>query len=276
MNQTFIKKTTLVYGRLLDIIFKLDHIDAQDTGKEFLNIVDLNTDKRLLEKFEVMQVIWSDVADPEQVQNKDWDSVFDAVQRDITQIQNDYKFKRLIKHIESSYKEEGKTFAMNIDQIFYIDRFKNDTVPWMEISKRIRSDIQNSEALKDKIEQLKSKNKQLMKDILTHERTIGQNKAATINLEKKYAMSQTKIEELNSVKVENEQMTKKHANLTRQLENTIGENSGLKKNQEELIKKCEELQKKLTEAPQAPAGEGGQATYEETLGNFRKKRQMNP
>ena len=167
-------------------------------------------------------------------------------------------------------------FSMNIDQIFFIDRFKNDTFPWMEISKRIRSDIQNSEALKDKIEILKNKNKQLMKDILTHERTIGQNKAATINLEKKYAVAQTKIEELNSVKVENEQMTKKQANLTKQLESTVNENNGLKKNQEELFKKVEELQKKLTEAPQMPVGaDGSQPTYEETLGNFRRKRNMN-
>ena len=31
-------KATLIYGRLLDIVFKLDHIDADDTGKEYLNM----------------------------------------------------------------------------------------------------------------------------------------------------------------------------------------------------------------------------------------------
>jgi len=35
---TFVKKATLVYGRLLDIVFKLDHIDCEDTGKEYLNL----------------------------------------------------------------------------------------------------------------------------------------------------------------------------------------------------------------------------------------------
>jgi hypothetical protein len=45
-------------------------------------------------------MIWSDVADPVKIQGKDWNSLLDAIQRDITQVLNDYKFKRLIKHIE--------------------------------------------------------------------------------------------------------------------------------------------------------------------------------
>jgi len=69
--------------------------------------------------------------------------VLDAVQRDITQLFNDYKFKRLIKTIEESYKE--KEGYVNLDEIFYIDRFKNQASPWMEISKKIRTDIQNAE-----------------------------------------------------------------------------------------------------------------------------------
>jgi hypothetical protein len=79
----------------------------------------------------------------------------DAVGKDITQLTNDYKFKRLIKHIENSYKIDDGQSVLNIDDIFYIDRFKNDSAPWMEISKRIRTDMQNSEALKDTIQSLK-------------------------------------------------------------------------------------------------------------------------
>ena len=63
-NATFIHKATLVYGRLLDIVFKLDHIDAEDTGKEYLNMQDLVIDKRLTEKYDVISMIWSDGADP--------------------------------------------------------------------------------------------------------------------------------------------------------------------------------------------------------------------
>ena len=78
---------------------------------------------------------------------KDWSSVLDAIQRDITQLFNDYKFKRLIKHIEGGYEDKKQSAGgvISIDEIFYIDRFKNATAPWMEISKKIRVDIQNSE-----------------------------------------------------------------------------------------------------------------------------------
>jgi len=37
-NSTFLKKGQLVYGKLIDVVFKLDHIDAEDTGKQYLNL----------------------------------------------------------------------------------------------------------------------------------------------------------------------------------------------------------------------------------------------
>jgi hypothetical protein len=64
-NHEFGKKATLVYGRLLDIVFKIDHIDAEDTGNEFINMKDLVLDKRLNEKYEVITMIWSDHSDPD-------------------------------------------------------------------------------------------------------------------------------------------------------------------------------------------------------------------
>lgn len=180
-NSTFIKKATLVYGRLLDIVFKLDHIDSEDTGKEYLNLADLVTDKRLMEKYEKIRAIWSENFDPT---STDWNSLLDAVQRDITQLSNDYKFKRLIKTIEKdSGAKDGS--VMSIDEIFYIDRFRNDTSPWMEISKKIKADIQNSEQLKDKIEQLNAKNREAIKQNLQHERTINTMKVTAKSLEQR-------------------------------------------------------------------------------------------
>jgi hypothetical protein len=64
-QQNFIKKATLIYGRLSDIVFKLDHIDAEDIGKEYLNMQELVIDKRFNEKYEVIKIIWQDVSDPE-------------------------------------------------------------------------------------------------------------------------------------------------------------------------------------------------------------------
>jgi hypothetical protein len=35
----------------------------------------------------------------------DWNAVLDAVSRDISQLHNDYKFKRLIKQIDDKYAD---------------------------------------------------------------------------------------------------------------------------------------------------------------------------
>jgi len=53
-------------------------------------------DKRLAEKYDAIKLIWSDAA-TDDVASKDWNTLIDAVQRDISHLFNDYKFKRLIK-----------------------------------------------------------------------------------------------------------------------------------------------------------------------------------
>ena len=50
----------VIFWTILDIVFKLDHIDAEDTGKQYLNLQDLVIDKRLNEKFEVIKIIWDE------------------------------------------------------------------------------------------------------------------------------------------------------------------------------------------------------------------------
>jgi hypothetical protein len=122
-DPTLGKKAMLVYGRLLDVIFKLDHIGADETGKEFLNIHELGTDKRLGEKYEVIRAIWSDMVDPLEMQQKDWNSVVDAIQKDLTSLLNDYKFKRLVKQIEAEYPDST---MFSIEQLYFVDRFKFD------------------------------------------------------------------------------------------------------------------------------------------------------
>jgi hypothetical protein len=41
----------LVYGRLLDIIIKLDSIEGKETGDQYLNLEELNLDTRLNQKY---------------------------------------------------------------------------------------------------------------------------------------------------------------------------------------------------------------------------------
>lgn len=78
-DSNFGKKASLVYGRLMDIVLKLDHIEVEETGKEYLNLHELNLDKRLSEKFEVLRIVWGEMADPIEIQQKDWNSIVDAI-----------------------------------------------------------------------------------------------------------------------------------------------------------------------------------------------------
>jgi len=40
-------KSKLIYWRLIDVILKLDNIEGEKTGEEYLNMDELGTDSRL-------------------------------------------------------------------------------------------------------------------------------------------------------------------------------------------------------------------------------------
>jgi hypothetical protein len=58
-NEDFSNKSKLIYYRLLDLLLKLDHIDLNSVGEEYLNMSELNLDTRLQQKFNSMKSIWS-------------------------------------------------------------------------------------------------------------------------------------------------------------------------------------------------------------------------
>ena len=54
-NEEQLKKSKLIYWRLLDIVYKIDFIKGNETGKDFINLSELGTDTRLDNKFNVIQ-----------------------------------------------------------------------------------------------------------------------------------------------------------------------------------------------------------------------------
>ena len=55
------------------------------------------------------------------------------------------------------YSDKLKPGSLNIDQIFFIDKYKNDSYPWVQIAKKVCRDIENIERVKDQFELLKEK-----------------------------------------------------------------------------------------------------------------------
>lgn len=83
---------------------KIDHIPNDDDGGDFIDVKQLNTELRLAQKFEFVQALWLGTeSDLELAREKSWLSVLEAVERDITTLNNDFKFKRLIKIVDQKY-----------------------------------------------------------------------------------------------------------------------------------------------------------------------------
>lgn len=74
--------------------------------------------------------------------------MLEAIERDITSISNDYKFKKLVARIE----DERKDAIVHIDDIY--TKGWDCPGPWTLIVDAIRKDFEDTEAMKDKIEQL--------------------------------------------------------------------------------------------------------------------------
>ena len=80
---------------------KIDHIANDDDGGDFIDVKQLNTELRLAQKYELIQALWVGTeSDLQLAREKSWLSVLEAVERDITTLNNDFKFKRLIKIVD--------------------------------------------------------------------------------------------------------------------------------------------------------------------------------
>ena len=79
---------------------------------------------------------------------KNWLSVIEAVERDITQQTNDYKFKKLTQIIDDKYGER----KIDLNDMYNADFEASG--PWRTIAHLIRTDLQDMGALKQKNSQL--------------------------------------------------------------------------------------------------------------------------
>ena len=94
----------MIYWRLLDIVLKLDNIDNVDSGAQYLDLEKLNTQARLSQKYDSLKLLWEgSETEKKQTQKQNLVSVLEAIERDITQLTNDFKFKKLAESVEERY-----------------------------------------------------------------------------------------------------------------------------------------------------------------------------
>ena len=99
-----IQKVGLIYWRLLDIVLKIDFIENTKNGEEYIDQDNLRTDDHLQEKWASICLLWEGTAEEKKsAQEKSWMSIIEAVERDITQLNNDFKFRKLAEKVEQRY-----------------------------------------------------------------------------------------------------------------------------------------------------------------------------
>ena len=144
------------------MVFKLDHVPVQSAGEQFLCLQELSTDKHLKEKYDAIKEVWVDNdLKIDDILRKDWNSILDAIQKDISHQFNDYRFKELVQQVDATYNQKGaeQPQSVGIDQLFFLDeKYHHESLPWNQIAAQISVEIENSGQLKDKIGELMNKN----------------------------------------------------------------------------------------------------------------------
>lgn len=129
------QKVSLIYQRLMQTILKIDLIDNKSSGED--NFTDsLNSDLRLQQKFDNFKTLWEGTPTEQQyAKQRNWISVVEAVERDITQLNNDYKFKKISMQLEERYQNQ----KIDLNDLFQVEF--EATGPWRTLAQNIRTEL---------------------------------------------------------------------------------------------------------------------------------------
>ena len=153
-----IQKVCLIYWRLLDILLKLDNVTNTASGDEFIDEEANSTDVRLQQKYVSIKALWEGSADEKhEASQKSWSSVLESIERDVTSLNNDFKFKQLADCVEAKYG----TGKIDFNDLYSIDYKAGG--PWRVISEQVKSELQDMGALKQRNTHLLEKQKDQLK-----------------------------------------------------------------------------------------------------------------
>lgn len=144
-KEEVVSKSRQIYSRLLDVIFKLDCIEGEGSGTEYIGLQELGTDHKLANKYNVISTaMWGESASSDD--KRDWKSVLEAVERDLISLNNHYKYKRLLDRV----LDERQGRPVDPDDIF--TKGWDIKGPWNAVMDAIRQDFESTELMKQKID----------------------------------------------------------------------------------------------------------------------------
>jgi len=103
-----------------------------------------------------LETLWTGDNIEESRKKDTWPSVIEAIDRDLSGLNNDYKFKRLIKIVETKYGDSKFDFN-DLYSIGY-----KSTGPWLKIAAKVQEDLSSMDALKTKNTGLVDKQNNMM------------------------------------------------------------------------------------------------------------------
>jgi hypothetical protein len=133
----------------------------------------LGTDRRLEQKFETLKELWEYASPPK----KNWLSIVEAAERDVTALNTEHAFKKLSAEVE-------KKFGQNID---FMDMFAQDSQsngPWVSLAQKSKAEVQKIEKSKETIEKLKDNYKEKNMEIIQIKEQKGDLEKIKLTLEK--------------------------------------------------------------------------------------------
>ena len=103
----------------------------------------------------------------------------EAVERDITQLTNDYKFKKLTQMVDERYGDR----KLDLNDLYAVDFEASG--PWRTVAQSIKTDLQDMGALKQKNTSLLEQSKQAAFQVLQLKREKEENAKIVTTLETK-------------------------------------------------------------------------------------------
>jgi len=103
----------------------------------------------------------------------------EAVERDITQLTNDYKFKKLTQMVDERYGDR----KLDLNDLYAVDFEVSG--PWRTVAQSIKTDLQDMGALKQKNTSLLEQSKQAAFRVLQLKREKEENAKIVTTLETK-------------------------------------------------------------------------------------------
>jgi hypothetical protein len=127
----------------------------------------------------------------------------EAIERDLTSLGNDPKFKKLINLVTDETKDQ----QVHIDDIY--TKGWDCRGPWNLIVDRIRADFEDTEAMKDKIEVLQKKVEDQAKLMILLKREKEELTVIRSSLEARLSDALTKAESVPQLEIEKKRLLDK-------------------------------------------------------------------